>query len=52
MSKFVLIVIAASSTAFLASGGHSLLPLERMKAQVEPACDIKGNVSINTGERI
>lgn len=54
MSKFALIVIAAASASFLATGGHSLLPgISRVvKANVSPSCLIKGNISIDSGERI
>ncbi|AYD00292.1 hypothetical protein [Neorhizobium sp. NCHU2750] len=54
MSKFPLIVIAASAASFLAGGGHSLLPGlgESLEAQLSPACDIKGNIAIDSGEKI
>jgi hypothetical protein len=48
MSKFSTLVIISSATAFLGSGGYTLLPRE----WYEPSCNIKGNVSINSGERI
>ncbi|MQB37222.1 hypothetical protein DXT97_10475 [Agrobacterium tumefaciens] len=48
MSKFSLLVIASSATAFLAGGGYSLLP----RGWYDPACNIKGNISINSGQRI
>ncbi len=60
MSKFVLVVIAASSTVFLATGGHTLIPdlaapagpQFREGGKASARCDIKGNISIDTGERI
>lgn len=48
MSKFSLIVITSSAAAFLGSGGYTLLPRELY----DPACDIKGNVSIGSGAKI
>lgn len=48
MSNFTVIVIAASAATFIATGGYSLTP----RAWYDPACNIKGNVSINSGERI
>ncbi|CAN7690489.1 hypothetical protein LJR030_003631 [Rhizobium sp. LjRoot30] len=48
MSKFPLLVASASAAAFLAAGGHTLVP----KELYDPACDIKGNISITSGERI
>ncbi|WP_312886558.1 hypothetical protein [Rhizobium laguerreae] len=48
MSKFSLLVIASSTAAFLGSGGYTLLPREFY----DPACDIKGNVSIGSGAKI
>ncbi len=54
MSKFTLMVIGAATASFLATGGHSLLPgiTRYVQANVSPSCRIKGNVSINSGERI
>ncbi|SFB58648.1 hypothetical protein SAMN03159496_05441 [Rhizobium sp. NFR07] len=54
MGKFPLIVIGASLAAFLVTGGHTVLPVaaKYIKPSVSPSCRIKGNVSINTGERI
>ena len=60
MVKFVALVVAFSSGAFVASGGYSLLPKISLPASLSaslpvslsPSCKIKGNVSINTGERI
>ncbi|MBY3123479.1 sunset domain-containing protein [Rhizobium laguerreae] len=48
MSKFSLLVIASSTAAFLGSGGYTLLPRELY----DPACDIKGNISIGSGAKI
>ncbi|MCM2472767.1 hypothetical protein HGO38_04650 [Rhizobium sp. CG5] len=48
MSKFTLLVIASSTAAFLAGGGHSIVP----RAVYDPGCTIKGNISINSGRRI
>lgn len=48
MSKFILIVLASSAAVFLGSGGYSLIPA----STYDPACDIKGNVSINSGAKI
>jgi hypothetical protein len=54
MSKFALIVIVAASASFLVMGGHSLLPraARPVGAGVSPSCGIKGNISIDSGERI
>jgi hypothetical protein len=54
MSKFVLIVIGAATASFLATGGHVLLPgvTRYVQANVSTSCRIKGNISINSGERI
>jgi len=54
MSKFPLVVIAAATASFLAMGGHSLFPkaTHLVVAQVSPSCQIKGNISIDSGERI
>ncbi|WP_320188866.1 hypothetical protein RMS29_014855 [Agrobacterium rosae] len=48
MSNFGLIVMASSSAVFLATGGYTLVPRELWDAE----CTIKGNVSINSRERI
>lgn len=48
MSKFALIVVGASAAAFLGAGGHTLVPRE----VYDPTCNIKGNISVDTGERI
>jgi hypothetical protein len=54
MSKFPLLVIGASLGTFLAAGGHSVLPNMSgyLKPSLSPSCRIKGNISINSGERI
>ncbi len=54
MSNFPLIVIAAATATFLAAGGHSLFPgiTRYVQANVSTSCRIKGNISIDTGERI
>jgi len=48
MSNFAVIVAASSAVVFLASGGYTLIPRELW----DPACNIKGNISVSTGERI
>lgn len=48
MSNFTLIVAAASAATFLATGGYALIP----RSAYDPACTIKGNISIKSGERI
>ncbi|MCW1753030.1 sunset domain-containing protein [Rhizobium acaciae] len=48
MSKFWLLVIASSTATFLCSGGYTLLPRELY----DPACNIKGNISIASGAKI
>jgi len=54
MSKFALIVITAATASFLATGGHALLPgiSRSLKADFSSSCRIKGNISINSRERI
>jgi hypothetical protein len=63
MSKFAGLVITLSACAFIASGGYALfaptLPLTSSLAAgsngsvtSRGACNIKGNISVNTGERI
>ncbi len=54
MSKFTLIVIGAATASFLATGGHTLFPgiTRYVQANVSPSCRIKGNISINSRERI
>jgi hypothetical protein len=48
MIKFAVVVITSSAVAFLATGGYALLPQELY----DPACNIKGNISIGSGEKI
>lgn len=48
MGKFPLIVAGTWLTVFLATGGYTFVP----RSLSDPACDIKGNISINSGERI
>jgi hypothetical protein len=48
MSNFTLLVIAASAASFLTAGGYALVP----RQWFDPACDIKGNISVKSGERI
>lgn len=48
MAKFTLLVIATSTAAFFAGGGYALVP----RAMYDPACNIKGNISFNSGQRI
>ena len=48
MSNFTILVAAASAATFLATGGYALVP----RQWYDSACDIKGNISINSGERI
>lgn len=48
MSQFTVTVVLASAATFVAAGGYTLLP----RSLHDPACTIKGNVSINSGERI
>jgi hypothetical protein len=48
MSNFTVIVAAASAITFLATGGYSVIP----RTVYDPACNIKGNISYNGGQRI
>lgn len=53
--KFFVVVALTSAAAFLGAGGYTVLPqtwTSPITASVTPSCNIKGNVSINTGERI
>lgn len=54
MSKFVLIVLGAATVTFLATGGHTLFPgiARHPQGNIGTSCRIKGNISINSGERI
>jgi len=48
MSNFTLLVVGLSAASFLGAGGYVLIPKETF----DSSCDIKGNISINSGERI
>ncbi|MGM4915097.1 hypothetical protein [Rhizobium sp. 768_B6_N1_8] len=48
MSKFSVIVLLSSSASFLGAGGYTLLP----RSLNDPVCNIKGNISIGSGEKI
>jgi hypothetical protein len=48
MSNFTVVVVASSAATFLATGGYALAPRELW----DPSCNIKGNVSIESRERI
>ena len=48
MDRFTLLVIFVSTAVFLATGGYSLVP----RSLYDPSCNIKGNISINSGEKI
>jgi hypothetical protein len=48
MGNFTLLVIGATATAFVAAGGYTLFPRE----WYDPGCNLKGNISIGSGERI
>jgi len=48
MSKFSVIVLLSSAASFLGAGGYTLLP----RSLYDPACDIKGNISIGSGAKI
>ncbi len=48
MSKFSVIVLISSAASFMATGGYTLLP----RSLYDPACDIKGNISIGSGAKI
>lgn len=58
--KFPIIVAICSVSSFLAAGGYSVMPnavrytfaTNPSQPQRGTACNIKGNVSINSGERI
>lgn len=49
--KFPAVVALTSAAAFLGAGGYTVLP-KSLTNTFNPACNIKGNVSINSGERI
>lgn len=48
MNNFTALVLVSSAVAFFGAGGYALVPRELY----DPACNIKGNVSIGSGERI
>ena len=48
MSHFTVTVVLASAAAFVAAGGYTLLP----RSLHDESCTIKGNISLNSGERI
>ncbi len=48
MSKFTITVALSSAAAFVGAGGWSLLP----RHEYDPPCQIKGNISIRSGEHI
>ena len=48
MSNAAPIMIAASLAMLLAAGGYTFIP----RASVSPACTIKGNIAIGSGQRI
>ncbi len=55
MSKFAALLVLVSAASFTAAGGYTLIPqpvVQRVKETVDPTCNIKGNISIDTGERI
>lgn len=48
MSNFTLVTALISGAVFMAAGGYTLLP----RQVFDPACNIKGNISINSGAKI
>ncbi|MCL6708344.1 hypothetical protein M8R20_15190 [Pseudomonas sp. R2.Fl] len=48
MDRFPILVAALMATVFLGAGGYTLLP----RAWYDPACIIKGNISIDSGRKI
>jgi len=48
MSNFALVTALISGAVFMAAGGYTLLP----RKTFDPACNIKGNISINSGAKI
>lgn len=55
MSKFAIMVVAASVAAFFGSGGYVVVPAplrSSARALFDRTCTIKGNISIATGEKI
>ncbi len=49
--KFPVIVAASSLAVFLGAGGYTLLPKSLINT-FDQTCKIKGNISVNSGERI
>ncbi|KAA6490850.1 hypothetical protein DXT98_01435 [Agrobacterium sp. ICMP 7243] len=55
MSNFTVIVGLCATTAFFASGGYTLLPsstIDTARSFVDPRCNIKGNISFNSQQKI
>ncbi len=55
MSNFAVGVCVFSATVFFASGGYTLIPPTTLavgRSIVDPRCNIKGNISYNSGEKI
>jgi hypothetical protein len=48
MGEFPLIAVGASVLSFMGAGGYTLIP----RSIYDGKCDIKGNISQTTGERI
>ncbi len=48
MINFALVTVLISGTVFMAAGGYTLLP----RKAFDPACNIKGNISINSRAKI
>lgn len=48
MSNFTLVTLLISGAVFMATGGYTLLP----RQTYDQSCDIKGNISINSGAKI
>lgn len=48
MSNFTLVTVLISGAVFMATGGYTLLP----RHTHDQSCDIKGNISINSREKI
>jgi len=48
MSNFALFTALISGAVFMAAGGYTLLPSKMF----DPACNIKGNISINSRAKI
>ncbi len=55
VSKFVVLVVICSAASFTAAGGYTLLPQPlslSIRPDTDQNCNIKGNISSSTGERI